>query len=114
MLHQTMVPAPLAVVMLEAGETERPLAGAHRLIWWLLEQRDLLVAANRVAILSGLGADRLERVVLGEIVPAEDAAQRIAIATGGAVLPHDWLHRSPRPWAHAPAYRDRVQPRSVQ
>ncbi|UYY60126.1 hypothetical protein [Sphingomonas sp. S2-65] len=114
MLHQTMVPAPLAVVMLEAGDPPNPSVGAHRLVWWLLEQRDLLASANRVALLSGLGVDRLERVVLGEIEPEDDAAQRIAAATGGAVLPEDWSRRSQRPWAHAPAFRARPRPGSVQ
>lgn len=79
-----------------------PSDGAHRLAWWLGGND-----AHWALLAPALGAPTaIDRLLTGEIEPAEDVAMAIAAVTGGAVRPDDWLHGGSLGWADRPFARD--------
>lgn len=87
-----------------------PSDGAHRLAWWLCGEVDLAEAIAQVARDADTNAAMIERWLSGAVEPAEFERARIAVATGGRVLPGDWLRGGPLGWFDRPPVRD-VPPR---
>jgi transcriptional regulator with XRE-family HTH domain len=64
------------------------LAGAKRLARWLEERR---MTDRAFADRLGVSQPTVSRWASGSIVPSWQHMERIAVETGGAVRPDDWL-----------------------
>lgn len=78
-----------------------PNEGARRLAWHVLH-----VGRGDLGILelaSGVGADLLQRLITGEVIPGSDLSEPIAFATSGLVTHFDWQHSPRGGWFEDPA-----------
>lgn len=83
-----------------------PNEGAHRLAWWIGEQVDGSAAIDDLARRIGFGVMIVDRLLTGEVTPAERVGMAIMAATRGAVEPRDWYRATDARWGEAPASRE--------
>lgn len=82
-----------------------PSDGAHRLAWWIGEQADGEVAIEALATAMDAPVSLVDRLLRGAVEPDDGIAAAIAAATGGAVLPGDWMRGGPLGWHERPHAR---------
>lgn len=91
-----------AIEALRPGTRHPPSDGAHRLAWWLAWQDE---PADRLAE-AGVSSVLCQRLLTGEVEPADELAATIAAVTGGAVRPEDWRRGGPLGWTDEPYERN--------
>lgn len=81
-------------------------AGAHRLAWWMAPNPDYSIVQLTRA---GVCVSAIDRLISGEVIPADDHACAIARATGGLVLPMDWERKPTGSWGDRPTPHNEMQ-----
>lgn len=84
------------------GAAVPPSAGAHRLAWWLSGDD---ARWDRLVRGAGVTDASIDRMLSGELVPADDVAAAIARESEGAVEPGDWTRGAGGGWAEKPGAR---------
>ena len=83
-----------------------PNEGARRLAWWVGQRVAAGFAAyDNLADAIGSHVSFIDRVLSGEIVPGEDLARRLGVATGGFVDRRDWRTAAAGGWFDAIEHR---------
>ena len=80
--------------------------GARRLAWWIVEraQGDVDTAAREF----GCDPATVERIVIGEIIPATDLALPIGLVTDNFISRRDWRNPPAAGWFVRPTARQTV------
>lgn len=80
-------------------------AGAHRLAWWMAPNPEYSI---EILTRAHVCVSAIDRLISGDLIPADDQACAIARATNGAVLPMDWERKPTGTWGDAPIPHERL------
>jgi hypothetical protein len=85
-------------------------AGAHRLAWWIgkggsASAGDAEAAIADIARVTDYHPSMIDRMLSGDLTPVGSIAARIAVETGGRVLPTDWDLPADGGWLDVPTPR---------